>query len=141
MTSKKIIYKIIRFQSHIFFFNTTKKYLIDEVTITKTLHFYVKIKPFFFNNKWCYFQDLIVDIYRITVVMNVETEINSSITASLIGQAVILVIMYVKSFKTAVIVLICIVIMCLISPWPIVVIIAILFTFPLMFKTDMFHIT
>lgn len=45
--------------------------------------------------------------------MNVETDIISSITASLIVKAEILVIMYVKSFKTAVIVLICIVIMCM----------------------------
>ena len=35
------------------------------------------------------------DIYRIMTVLKVETDIIASITVSLIGQAVILVIMYV----------------------------------------------
>jgi hypothetical protein len=52
--------------------------------------------------------------HRIRVVMKAETEIITSITASPIKQAVILVIMYVKTFKTAVIVFI-VNIMCLTS--------------------------
>jgi len=54
-------------------------------------------------------------IYRITAVIKVGTDIISSITASLIGRAVILVIMYVKIFKTDVIVFIGDVKMCLMS--------------------------
>ena len=41
--------------------------------------------------------------YRIMAVMMVETGIISSIAASLIGQVVILAIMFVESFKTDVI--------------------------------------
>jgi hypothetical protein len=40
--------------------------------------------------------------HRIRVVIKAETEIITSITASSIKQAVILVIMYVKTFKTSV---------------------------------------
>jgi hypothetical protein len=40
------------------------------------------------------------DIYRITAVLKVETDIITSIAASPIGRAVILVIMYVETFKT-----------------------------------------
>jgi preprotein translocase subunit SecD len=49
--------------------------------------------------------------------MMVETDITASITASQIGQAVILVIMYmyVRTFKPVIIVFICNVIMCLTS--------------------------
>jgi hypothetical protein len=42
--------------------------------------------------------------YRITTVLKVKTDIIVSIAASSIGRAVILVIMYVKTFKTNVIV-------------------------------------
>ena len=45
------------------------------------------------------------DKYRKTAVLKVETDIITSIKASLIGQAVILVVMYVETFKTDVIVL------------------------------------
>jgi hypothetical protein len=44
--------------------------------------------------------DLMQDIYRITAVLKVETDIITSIAASPIGRAVILVIMYVETFKT-----------------------------------------
>ena len=43
-------------------------------------------------------------IYKITAVMKVKTDIIANIPASLIGRAVILVIMYVKTFKSDVIV-------------------------------------
>jgi hypothetical protein len=43
--------------------------------------------------------------YRITSVLKVETDIIASITASTMGRVVILVIMYVETFKTDVIVL------------------------------------
>ena len=52
-------------------------------------------------------------IYRIMVFINVKTDIITSITTSLIGGAVILVIMYVKTFKTGVLVFISSVIICL----------------------------
>lgn len=42
--------------------------------------------------------------YRITPILKVEKDI---ITPSLIGHTVILIIMYVKSFKTEVVVFIC----------------------------------
>ena len=42
--------------------------------------------------------------YRITTVLKVKTDIIVSMAASSIGRAVILVIMYVKTFKTNVIV-------------------------------------
>ena len=63
------------------------------------LHFAIKgKKPDYDNNntvlyKHMYHNNLI--IYRITVVMKVETDIIASIAASLIGRAVILVIIYV----------------------------------------------
>ena len=54
--------------------------------------------------------------YRIiTAVLKVETYIVTSISASLIGRAVILVIMYVETFKTDVIIVIGDIIMCLTS--------------------------
>ena len=43
-------------------------------------------------------------IYRITAVIKVGTDIIVGITASLIGEAVTLVIMYVENFTTNVIV-------------------------------------
>ena len=54
-------------------------------------------------------------IYRITAVLNVETDIITSMAASLTGGAMILVIMYVDIFKTGIIVFISDVNMCLIS--------------------------
>jgi len=45
----------------------------------------------------------LMNIYRITAVLKVETDINASIAASLTGQAGI---MYVEIFKTGVIVFI-----------------------------------
>ena len=44
-------------------------------------------------------------IYRIMAVLKVETYIIASITTSPIGRAVMLVVMYVETFKTKVIVL------------------------------------
>ena len=58
--------------------------------------------------------------YRIMSVLKVETDIITSIVASLTGWAVILVIMYIKIFKTGVIGFICDVKMCLTSHWPII---------------------
>ena len=52
--------------------------------------------------------------------MVVKTDIIISTTVNLIGQAVILVIMYVEILKTNVIVFIGYIIMCLISLWPII---------------------
>jgi hypothetical protein len=40
-----------------------------------------------------------VDIYRITAVFKVETDIITNFTMSLVEQAVILVIMYAQTFK------------------------------------------
>ena len=57
--------------------------------------------------------------YIITTAMKVDININTSITASLIGQAVILMMMFVEIFRTCVIVFICKVIMYLTSQWPI----------------------
>jgi hypothetical protein len=57
------------------------------------------------------------DIYRITSVLKVETDIITTISANPTGRAVILVIMYVKIFKTDVIVFIGDVKMCLTSHW------------------------
>ena len=54
------------------------------------------------NGKYIY--DWLV-IYRITAVLKVETDIIASIAASPTGQTVIIVIMYVKIFKTGTIVL------------------------------------
>jgi hypothetical protein len=42
------------------------------------------------------------NIYKITIVLKVETDIIVSIAASLTGRAVILVIMYVEIFKTGI---------------------------------------
>jgi hypothetical protein len=53
--------------------------------------------------------------YRITAALKAETDIITTKAASLIGQAEILVIMYVEIFKTDVIVFICNIIMCLTS--------------------------
>jgi hypothetical protein len=44
--------------------------------------------------------------YRIMVVLKAETDIMASLAASPIGQAVILVIMYVETFKTVAIIFI-----------------------------------
>lgn len=51
--------------------------------------------------------------------MKIETDINTSITASLIGRAVILMMMFVEILRTCVIVFIGKVIMYLMSQWPI----------------------
>jgi hypothetical protein len=58
--------------------------------------------------------------YRITTVLKVETDIISSIAASPIGWAMILLIIYVKIFKTGVIVFISDVKICLSSHLPII---------------------
>ena len=58
--------------------------------------------------------------YRITTVLKVETDIISSIAASPIGWAMILVIIYVKIFKTGVVVFIGDVKICLSSHLPII---------------------
>ena len=58
--------------------------------------------------------------YRITVVMKVETNIITSIRASLKGQTLILMIIYVETFNTNYIVFIDNAIMCLTSHWPII---------------------
>jgi butyrate kinase len=55
------------------------------------------------------------NIYRITAVLKVETDIITSIAAGLTKQAVILVLKYVEIFKTDVIVFISDVKMCLMS--------------------------
>ena len=52
---------------------------------------------------------------RISAFIKIETDIIASIIASLIAQTVILVIMYVKTFKTDVIVFIGNIIICLTS--------------------------
>jgi len=57
--------------------------------------------------------------YRITAVLKDETDIIASIASSLIGRALIQVIMYVEIFKTDVIVFIGGVIICFTSDWPI----------------------
>jgi DNA-dependent protein kinase catalytic subunit len=56
-----------------------------------------------------------VSICRIQAVLKGKTDIITSISASPVGRAVILVIMSVQTFKTYIIVFICKVIMCLIS--------------------------
>ena len=54
------------------------------------------------------------DKYRLTAVMKVETDIITRIAVSPVGQAVILVIINVETFKTDIfIVFICNLIMCL----------------------------
>ena len=58
--------------------------------------------------------------YRITTLMAVETDIITSIAGSSIEQAVILVIMYVETFKIEVIVFISTIIKCLLSRRPII---------------------
>ena len=45
-------------------------------------------------------------LYRITAFFKIETDIVTNITASPIGQAAILVIKYVKTYKTDIIVFI-----------------------------------
>lgn len=58
----------------------------------------------------------VIYIYRIAAVMKVETDINASIGESPIGQVLkLLVILYVETFKTDVIVLIGNAIMCFTS--------------------------
>jgi hypothetical protein len=61
------------------------------------------------------FRNRIYNRYRITAVLKVETDIIASISVSLTGRAVILVIMYVEIFRTGVIVFIGNVITCLMS--------------------------
>jgi len=51
-------------------------------------------------------------LYRITAVLMVETDIITSISENQILRAAILVILFVKIFKTEVIVFICNIIMC-----------------------------
>jgi hypothetical protein len=68
---------------------------------------------------WCKTHYNITDKYRIIAILKVETDIIANISASPIGRAGIFVIMYVKAFKTDVIVFICDVIMCFTSDWPI----------------------
>lgn len=58
--------------------------------------------------------------HRITTLMAVETGIITSIAGSSIEQAVILVIMYVETFKIEVIVFISTIIKCLLSCRPII---------------------
>jgi hypothetical protein len=67
--------------------------------------------------KYLLFYLLKNSIYRITGVLKVETDIFS---ASLTGRTVMLVIMYVKIFKTGVIVFIGEVKICFTSHWPII---------------------
>jgi len=57
-------------------------------------------------------------MYSIMTVMKVETDIIISIVASLIGRAVIAVILYVETFKTDDIIFISTVIICLTLHWP-----------------------
>ena len=54
-------------------------------------------------------------IYRITAVMKVKKAMITCMAASLTGQSVILVIIYVKTFKTDVTVFISNIMMCLMS--------------------------
>jgi hypothetical protein len=64
-----------------------------------------------------YFLNPIHDIYRITTILKVETDIIPNISASLIAG--IFVIMSVEAFSTGVILFINDVIMCFMSDWPI----------------------
>ena len=63
---------------------------------------------------------MMIKIYRITAILKVETDIITCITVRLTGWAVILVIMYIKTFKTKVTVFISNIIMCLTSHWQII---------------------
>jgi hypothetical protein len=56
---------------------------------------------------WCKTHYNITDKYRTIAILKVETGIIANISASPIGRAGIFVIMYVKAFKTDVIVFIC----------------------------------
>ena len=56
-----------------------------------------------------------MNLYRITAILKVETDIITNISASLIGRTEIFVIMSVKAFRTDVIVFIGDVIMCFTS--------------------------
>lgn len=70
------------------------------------------------NILYCYWNfEIFVTIYihRKTVVMEVETNIITNITVSPIGLAGILLIMYVETFQTAVIIFVCNIIMHLMS--------------------------
>ena len=69
------------------------------------------------HNQISFFESYIV--YKIMAVMKVETDSIARITVSLIGWAVILVIMYIKTFKTNIIVFVGNVVMFLLSHWPI----------------------
>jgi hypothetical protein len=61
------------------------------------------------------FENILPSTYRITAVLKVETDIFIGVKASLIGRSAIIMIMYVKTFKTADIVFIGNILMCLIS--------------------------
>ena len=61
------------------------------------------------------FENILPSTYRITAVLKVETDISIGVKASLIGRSAIIMIMYVKTFKTADIVFIGNILMCLIS--------------------------
>ena len=60
-------------------------------------------------------ENILPSTYRITAVLKVETDISIGVKASLIGRSAIIMIMYVKTFKTADIVFIGNILMCLIS--------------------------
>jgi hypothetical protein len=61
----------------------------------------------------------LINLYRITVILKVETDIISDISASLIWRAGVFVIMSVKVLGTDVILFIGDVIICFMSDWPI----------------------
>lgn len=61
------------------------------------------------------FENILPSTYRITAVLKVETDISIGVKASLIGRYAIIMIMYVKTFKTADIVFIGNILMCSIS--------------------------
>ena len=61
------------------------------------------------------FENIFPSTYRISAVLKFETDIFIGIKASLIGRSAIIMIMYVKTFKTADIVFIGNILMCLMS--------------------------
>ena len=84
--------------------NFTKKYLFQRI---------IDIEIFLCT---CWPQNPNLKIYSITAIMKVETVIFTSITEeSMIGRAIILVIIYVKTFTTDVIVFTGYVMICLMS--------------------------
>jgi hypothetical protein len=66
----------------------------------------------------CRYCQNMIQIYRITAVLKVETDIIVSISVSLVGWAMILVIMYIKTFKTVIVFFICDVFMDLMTQHP-----------------------